>query len=70
MQECIEISPPVPVIPLFPIVPREWQRYCERCGEQTNFVGTYECELGTLGECAKCGEKSVAPFTRTTSNDC
>ena len=65
---CTESKPPVPVILYTPLeTPVEFNRWCANCLEKTLFVADKECAYGLIGECAKCGEKAVAPFTRTTT---
>lgn len=63
-----ERKPPVPEIYYVPLdTPVEFNRWCATCLDKTLFVADKECAYGLIGECAKCGEKSVAPFTRTPS---
>jgi hypothetical protein len=61
-------KPPVPVVYFVPLdTAVEFNRWCQTCLDRTLFVADKECAYGLIGECAKCGEKSVAPFTRTPS---
>jgi len=63
-----ERKPPVPEILYVPLdSPVEFNRWCSNCFDTTLFIADKECFYGLIGECAKCGEKKVAPFTRTPS---
>jgi len=61
-------DPPVPLLRLTPLATAvEFTRYCEVCDAEKTFCAAEECSLGLFGECLGCGEKGIAPFTRTVS---
>ena len=46
----------------------EWMRYCELCDSEQCFIADQRCETGLIAHCTKCGDRRLAPYSRTNSN--
>jgi len=60
-------TPCVPMAKLATLV--EWMRWCDFCLGDQIFVADRVSVAGLVGSCSKCGDRRVAPFTRTTQEE-
>jgi|HubBroStandDraft_4_1064222.scaffolds.fasta_scaffold37974_4 hypothetical protein len=45
----------------------DFMRYCEHCGEETQFNAGWFSLAGLIGVCLQCGTPDVAEYTRENS---